>query len=373
MAFKKRKSWFKIVILILNFFAGICLLSAYAATFISPGKIWIFAFFGLAYPIFLVLNVLFVLLWIILWKKYMFFSIIIIFLGWNQLTSLYPFRFSEIKPETTNSLIVFSYNVHSLYGSEQALSIPETRSKVTEFLSRHRGDIYCIQEFFAIGQAHTQTISRFMKALNLSYYYYKNYQDFFDKTKINAIATFSKYPIINQGQFRIEGKKYFAIFTDIVYDYDTIRVYNLHLESIRFGDEDMSFYSHLTTPGEETTPFKLGSQKIMWKLRKAFILRSKQVDLLTRDIRNCTYPVIICGDFNDTPFSYTYQQLASNLQDAFKSAGYGFFGETYRGKLPAFRIDYLLFSDFFTASGYKKYEVDLSDHYPIAAILNVNR
>jgi len=373
MSLKKKKSLLIKVLLILNFIVGIFLLSSYAAAFISPERIWIFAFLGLAYPVFLGLNLLFVLLWIIFWKKYVFFSVIIILLGWNQLTSFYPFRFSRIKPETNHALSIFSYNVHSLYGKERAQSIPETRSKVTEFLSKHHGDIICIQEFFSIGQEYTKTISRFMKALDLSYYYYKNYRDFWDKTKINAIATFSRYPIVNHGQFRLEGTKYFAIFTDIVHNYDTIRVYNLHLESIRFGDEDMSFYSHLTTPGTETTPLKIGSQKILWKLRKAFIFRAKQVDILVRDIRNCPYPVIICGDFNDTPFSYTYKQLSSGLNDSFKSAGYGTFGETYAGKLPAFRIDYILFNDFFSASGYRKFEIDLSDHYPIAATLNINR
>ena len=370
MGSKKKKSWIVKVILILNIIAGLCLIASYAASWISPERIWMFAFFGLAYPVFLGLNLVFVLLWIILWKKYAFLSLVLILFGWNQLTSLYPLRFSGTNPEKKNHLLVFSYNVHSLYRYERAESIPETRSKVTEFLSKHHGDIVCIQEFFAIGQDYTQTISSFTKALDLTYYYYKNYQDFWDKTKINAIATFSRYPIVNHGEFRID-KNYFAIYTDILYDSDTIRIYNLHLESIRFGDEDMSFYSHLTKPGNGTPPLKLGSQKIIWKLRKAFVYRTKQVDLLAEHIKTCSYPVIICGDFNDTPFSYSYKELISGLNDSFKRAGYGVFGETYAGKLPSFRIDYILYSDFFYASEYRKFEVNLSDHYPISAILNI--
>ncbi|MEI6456369.1 MAG: endonuclease/exonuclease/phosphatase family protein [bacterium] len=373
MAAKKRGSWFKRLLLVLNIIAALCLLAAYAAAWITPAKAWIFAFFGLAYPVILIINLCFLLLWIFLWKKYVFISLIIILIGWSQLTSIYPFRFHRVEPEKNNALSVFSYNVHSLYGNERTESIPEMRSKVTEFLSRHRADIVCIQEFFAIGQEYTKTISRFTKSLDLSYYYYQNYKEFWDKTKINAIATFSRYPIVNHGQYKLEGKSYFAIFTDIVYDYDTIRVYNLHLESIRFGEEDMSFYSHLTEQSTGTTPLKLGSQKIMWKLRKAFIYRSKEVDMLVRDILNSPYPVIICGDFNDSPFSYTYRELSKDLSDSFKEAGFGFFGETYAGKLPAFRIDYILYSDFFAASGYRKFQIDLSDHYPIAAVLNIKR
>jgi len=369
---KKKTSLIINILVVLNLSVFLCLAFAIAAAFINPSKSWVFAFFGLAYPVFLLINLAFVLLWLILWKKYIFISILVILVGWNQLTSFYPFRISRLKPQSDHSITLISYNIHRLYGNKQASSIPETRSKVTDFLADHRADILCIQEFFAVGEDSDKIISRFTGTLGLPYAYYKNYKKFWNKTMINAIATFSRYPIVNRGEFRIEGKDFFAIFTDIAAGKDTIRVYNLHLEPFRFGNEDIAFYDNLTSPGSETPPLKKSTRKMIWKLKKAFIARSKQVDILTREMEYSPYPILVCGDFNDTPFSYTYRQLSRNLKDSFQEAGYGFFGETYAGKLPAFRIDYILFDKFFTVSGYRKFIIDLSDHYPIAATLNMN-
>jgi endonuclease/exonuclease/phosphatase family metal-dependent hydrolase len=369
---KKRSIIIKILVF-LNLFACLFLICAIIAVYIDPSKSWVFAFFGLAYPVLLIINLAFVLLWIILWKKYVFLSLVVILCGWNQLTSFYPFRFGGLNPRTNNSITVISFNIHRLFGNEKTESIPETRSKVTDFLSNHQADILCVQEFFAVGEDYNKTIYRFTRSLELPFYYYKNYKKFWNKTMINAIATFSRYPIVNQGEFRLDGKDFFAIYTDIAIKNDTIRVYNLHLEPFRFGNEEIAFYDNLTSPGSETAPLNKSSRKMFWKLKKAFIARAKEVNMLTEDMRYCPYPILVCGDFNDTPFSYTYRELTRNLNDSFKQAGFGFFGETYAGRLPAFRIDYILFSDFFTPCGYKKFEIDLSDHYPIATILNLNR
>jgi endonuclease/exonuclease/phosphatase family metal-dependent hydrolase len=267
---------------------------------------------------------------------------------------------------------VVSFNVHSLYGNQRAESIPETRSKVTELLAEQKGDIICIQEFFAMGEDFSKTLTKFTKSIQLDYYFFKNYQEFWNKRKINAIATFSRYPIVNSGYFNLPDKSLFALFSDIVIKGDTIRIYNLHLESIRFGNDDYSFYSHLTDPEKEVTPLKEGSKRMLWKLRKAFILRSKQVHILTGHIAACRYPVVLAGDFNDSPSSYTYHQLTTGLSDAFKEAGNRFFEGTYAGKLPSFRIDYILHSGEFHAMTYKKIDVMISDHYPITSTLVFN-
>jgi endonuclease/exonuclease/phosphatase family metal-dependent hydrolase len=151
---------------------------------------------------------------------------------------------------------------------------------------------------------------------------------------------------------------------------DTIRIYNLHLESIRFGNEDYSFYSHLTEPDiEEPTPIKEGSKRMLSKLRTAFVYRSKQVAILSKHIAAGRYPVILAGDFNDTPSSFTYQQLTRGMTDSFIESGHGLFMSTYAGKLPSFRIDYILHSDEFRSILYKKFDINLSDHYPITTTL----
>lgn len=370
---KMGRSFFWKFLLFINVLSVIGLLSSYGAWYISPDKFWIFAFFGLAYPVFLIINVGFVILWLILWKRYIFISLISILAGLNSLLTIYPFHLSHQRGSTGMPVKVVSFNVHHFYGNQRAESIPESRSKVTEFLTEQESDIICIQEFFAIGDDFSETLAKFTKSIKLDYNSFKNYKDFYNKRKIVAIATFSRYPIVNSGNFMLQDRLLYALFSDIAINGDTIRVYNLHLESIRFGNDDYSFYAQLTDPDKEVTPLKEGSKRMIWKIRKAFILRSEQVHILAKHIAVCPYPVILAGDFNDTPSSYTYHQLISGLSDSYNEAGNGFFEGTYAGKLPSFRIDYILHSREFQALTYKKIDVDLSDHYPITATMVFNQ
>jgi endonuclease/exonuclease/phosphatase family metal-dependent hydrolase len=87
-------------------------------------------------------------------------------------------------------------------------------------------------------------------------------------------------------------------------------------------------------------------------------------------IEQSPYPVIICGDFNDTPSSYTYHQLSEGLIDAFKESGNGI-GHTYGGALPSFRIDYILHDERFKSTRFNTIRSKFSDHYPITTSLKL--
>jgi endonuclease/exonuclease/phosphatase family metal-dependent hydrolase len=103
-------------------------------------------------------------------------------------------------------------------------------------------------------------------------------------------------------------------------------------------------------------------------MKLAFIFRAKQARTVAEHIKKCPYPIIVCGDFNDTPLSYTYQILSEQLNDAFSEAGFGI-SNTYNGFLPLFRIDYVLHSERFKAISYQSEKVAMSDHFPVVAIL----
>jgi len=345
------------------------LLLSYAAGYISPAKFWIFAFFGIAYPVFLLLNIFFVLFWILLLKKYFLLSLVTILIGYDQMQSLVPFRFTGERNLPSGAMKVLTFNVHSLYGMTNHDYNPHTPSKVMDFIASEKPDILCIQEFYAVGQDYQKILEHVTSKIKIDHYFFHNYFDVTDMKKIDALAIFSKYPIVRTGSVTFMDRNTMAIFTDIIVNSDTFRVFNLHLESIRFGDEDYSFYSHLTIPNGENVKITKGSMKIFGKLKKAFILRAEQVDIMKEQIRKSPYPVIVCGDFNDTPFSYTYHILEKGLNDSYRKAGEGLFGSTYAGKFPSYRIDYILFDDHFSAFNYIRYNTDLSDHFPVAVYL----
>ncbi|MCX6248981.1 MAG: endonuclease/exonuclease/phosphatase family protein [Bacteroidetes bacterium] len=364
------------VMLVLNILAAIALLLAYAASYISPARYWIFSFFGLAYPFLLALNLFFVLLWLLFWKRFIWISIIVISLGINHILSIVQYRKPSTQAIASGGIKIISYNVHSLYEIHQPHEKGKARgrmlSKVTDFLVQQNPDILCIQEFFLRSEDSLKVLQKFTGGLHTNYSFIKNYVEIKDKRKIFAIATFSRFPIVAVGHLRISKRNIFAVYTDLAIGKDTVRVFNIHLESIRFGKNDYSFYAQLTDQAKEPDDnFDLGEGSfiIFSKLRKAFEIRAKQVDILKENIKNSHFPVIICGDFNDTPASYTYQQMTSGFHDSFCNAGTGFLGSTYAGSFPSFRIDYILYDDAFSAYNYSRNSVNLSDHYPIQVFL----
>ncbi|HNX87430.1 MAG TPA: endonuclease/exonuclease/phosphatase family protein [Bacteroidales bacterium] len=365
---KKNRRWILWIILSLNILAVIPLLLSYVAGHVSPTENWYYAFFGLAYPIFLALNGFFIILWLVLWKKYIFISLISVITGWSSLQSVYPVHLPWAKKNFSGETIrVVSYNVNLFWGNENTESISEVREQISSFLRNQQADVICLQEGYLKGPDFNELLKKYTHSIGMKYFYFKNYRKFWDKKKIDAVIIFSRFPIVDTGFMKIPEKSTFAIYADILHHEDTIRIYNLHLESIRFGNDDYTFYSGLTDPMKDKPPLKEGAQKMFWKLRRAFILRANEADQLTSHISVCPYPSIIAGDFNDTPSSYTYHQLTRNHKDAFVSVGNTFDGNTYAGKFPAFRIDYLLYSVHFKPAGYHKYKLNLSDHYPIAA------
>jgi endonuclease/exonuclease/phosphatase (EEP) superfamily protein YafD len=208
----------------------------------------------------------------------------------------------------------------------------------------------------------------------MKYSFYRNYFQSKNKKKrkIDALVIFSKYPIIRTGFYQDDHKSTNAIYVDVAVDDEVFRIYNLHLESFQFGQDDYTFYSNLKEVETDKTPIQAGTKKILLKLRRAYELRARQVDNLRTSIKTSPYPKLVCGDLNDTPSSYTYQVLSQGLQDSFKKAGNGLIGNTFRGNLPSFRIDYILFDKKFEAYNYEKIDISLSDHYPISVFINIH-
>jgi endonuclease/exonuclease/phosphatase family metal-dependent hydrolase len=157
------------------------------------------------------------------------------------------------------------------------------------------------------------------------------------------------------------------IYADIVKGDDTLRIINMHLESYRFNEKDYSDIQKIKS--QEDTGLK-ATKSIVQKMREAYIRRSQQADIVGNFIRQSPYPVIVCGDFNDTPASYTYFTIKGELQDAFLQKGWGI-GRTFTGLAPTLRIDYIFVNNHFKVNSFRKIISDLSDHYPVIANLSL--
>ena len=353
------------ILLLTNILLAFSLLLAYLSTYVSPAKVWILAFLGLVYPYLLIANMLFVLLWALKWKKEAFISLAIIILGWNHLLDYIPFRLSFSREKAVrqssdyNDLKILSYNVRA-FNIFEWLDDEATSNNIFNLIKSERPDIVCMQEYYT-GRHLTAYAGEIANAFKETpYKHIFNYSS--GKMTGNGIATYSRYPIIAKGIVQFSGTNNISIYSDIVVHNDTFRVYNNHLQSLNFQQRDYEFIDSLRLGYDKT---KLKEIKgISQKVKNAFVKRSVQVDSVSKHIKTSPYPVIVCGDFNDTPVSYTYRKMRAGLKDSFVSSGRGF-GNTYLGVFPSYRIDYIFHSKRFTTIDFERIQAKFSDHYPI--------
>jgi len=365
----RKRSFLGKLVLWLNFAAIAGLLFSYLAPHISPRVFWPVAFFGIAYPVLLLLNLLFVVYWLLRWKMNFAYSLVAILLGINILNGFVQFNLKKAPVAAKHPLKIMSFNtkLFDLYNWSHNL---ETRSKIFDLLKSESSDIVCMQEFYNSDKGHFRNLDTLVKFQKAKYSHVE-YQVTLRGTDHWGMATFSSYPIVNRGHidFSTFGNNS-CMYTDILVDTDTIRVYNVHLQSMHFSHDDYKFMEALMDIKDVTE--MEGSRSIFRRLKWAFRRRAGQVDIIRDHINNCRYPIIICGDFNDTPASYTYHVLSEGLNDAFLETGNGF-GRTYYGKFPSFRIDYILHSKEIKAWDFRTIITDLSDHYPITCTLGTSK
>ncbi len=242
----------------------------------------------------------------------------------------------------------------------------ESRAKIFNDLYELKGDIYCFQEYYTSEEAGDFNNSDSLEKLLQLPHQHIEYTTTLRNYDHWGMATFSKYPIINRGKIEFQTRNNnLCIYSDIVIKKDTIRVYNVHLQSVSFSKKDNDYLADLKegkNPEEDIEK----SKNILRRLKRAFVKRAKQVDAIRIHMNTCPYPILICGDFNDTPASYTYQQFNEILNDAFVTHGNGI-GKTYAGPWPQFRIDYILYHNSIRCLNYQQTDITYTDHYAIFA------
>lgn len=370
---KKNFSFITGLFLLLNGLAVIALLFSYLSVYVNPKSFSIVAFFGLGYPILLATNLLFIIFWAFVKLRYSFISILFILLGWNHIGRLVQINSTNEDSENTSQLAILSYNIQNFVkentSTTRYIQDFENQEEITSFIINQNADIICLQEVLYDKEGFEQFPDTLGEIFNCKNNFHRNYYPN-RINKIDALAIFTKYPIIDTGYFEYLEKT-IGIYCDLIIEYDTVRLYNLHLASIHFKREEYDFITDITKQ-QNQDEFKTNSLKIISKMNTAFIKRGNQTVILKKHIENSPYPVIICGDFNDTPSSYAYREISKNLKDAFVESGKGF-GITYAGKnFPAFRIDFIFHDTQFQSENFQKHTIPYSDHFPISCLLSID-
>lgn len=366
MATKAKKySFIDKLLLPIAILLAIALLLGVMAGNMDPRKHAIIAFFGLAYPFVLFANITF-LVWWFLSKKWIFAiaTILVIAMGAKTLKATFAIGGDEGSAEKVDhSIRMMTYNVHSfkLYGEDNTESVKE---KMLQVVKDQNPDIICFQEFYTRYKGAFDTVDSLKALLNTKYYYFVP----IDKNDYEAVglAIFSKYPIENSGKIPfVEGfSNNMSIYADLNIKGKTLRIYNVHFQSISFEKQDYEYLDKVKEMNTELQP----SKRILRMLKNAFLKRSSQVDIMKKEMAACKTPYLIAGDFNDTPASYVVTQITGGLNNSFIKKGNGF-GKTYNGKFPNFQIDYIATSKELEVLNYKIIQAKLSDHFPVRSDL----
>lgn len=348
------------ILLIINILAIVGLLLSYASAHVSPVKVPFLALFSLAYPHIVLLNIGFFILWIIFRKWYFIISLAILTLGIKTLSTNFKFIPAKHTCDVDNNkkFKVLSYNVQvfGLYAN----SNKHIQNNIFKFIRTQNPDIACFQEYYEEKNAKSPMRDSLIKNQKFKYsHIYYTYQSKYQKF---GIATYSRYPIINKQVLKFNNTFNVSIFSDIKINKDTLRFFNCHLESIGFSPDDYNFIDSIAKPHSD---LKMKTAKNIYaRLKEAYKKRSVQINLLIEQVKKSPYPVVLCGDFNDPPSSYTYKLMSDYLTDSFVKQGIGK-GATFSRNIFSYRIDYIFYSPCIDCYKFNIPKNNYSDHYPI--------
>lgn len=353
---KRSYSGKSIALFLLDIVATIAMLLLLFATitaticqYISPEKSGVLSVISLGVPILYLLDIVVMFYWVVRWRWYRATAMIVaVVLGLFYLSRYYKIEIDRKYDTSYRERLytkVMSYNVHE--GKAEGL---------VSYIEKHNPDILCLQEMSVVGDNWNALAERYKTTYNPG-----------ESAGGNQIL--SKYRIIRSGN--IDGlDRRNGVWADLRVKDDTIRVINLHLQSTSIRREDTSFLEEHKYIADKERESKLRS--IVGRLMENNRKRALQAESVAKFLEGTTGTIIVCGDFNDVPLSYTYNIIADNLDDTFSKMADGF-AYTYDTKYHLLRIDNILVSPSVEVVSYEvDNEVDFSDHYPVVSRIKLN-
>jgi endonuclease/exonuclease/phosphatase family metal-dependent hydrolase len=334
---------------VLNIALAVMTFIAYVLPFLAPKSFPILSVVTLFMPLFFIINGLFFAYWAIQLKKRMIVSGLVLLVGITFINKFYKFSAVEL-PKGENDFTIMSYNVH-LFNVFKWIDRDDVPSEILTFINDKNPDILCIQEYSS--------------SANIDFKVFPHRYIFTNGSNIKTgQAIFSKFPIIDQGNIPFANTTNNIVFADIKKGKDIIRVYNMHLQSLKISPDVNEIDENIEAINQDK------SQMMFKRISVAFKKQQQQAEIFKEHKKHCKYPIIICGDMNNSAFSYVYRSIKGKLKDGFEEAGKGF-GETYKFRYYPARIDYVFVDEKMSVKKFESFpEFINSDHFPIMARLS---
>ena len=296
-------------------------------------------------PILIIANMLLLVYWLIR-RRWLFSLIPIVTLACciPYSGTIYQFPFGNDKNPQQSGLTIASYNV-AMFNRETSGFIAQD---ILAEMRRQNVDVLCMQEYNEISGDKKNSDS------------YKEYFPYMAVGR-NDMVIYSRYPIMNQKTISFEETNNSAMWADIDIKGNEFRVFNVHMQTTGIN-RTLHQVNKFSKQNQEIDNNRV-LKAIYGNYMLGMMFRVGQAITVANERHNSKLPVILCGDFNDVPYSYVYNTLLGDLVDGFKECGKGWM-YTFRGK-KAVRIDYIFHDKQFRGIDYYKTEITYSDHYPV--------
>ena len=360
--------------ILLNIGVGFLFLLSCCNAFLHPDKWWLIALLAFLFPLFLLLLLVFLIFWIFACARYAMISLVCLLVGWQNIHAFFGFSVAknDFNLKDSGSIRIMTWNVRRWDEfSTKKTGASGHRLPMLELVGKQNADLLCLQEFYEPADTTKSNIRYIRNQLNFPYFFFS--RDFHNHSNRyeTGVIIFSKYPIIasSQAYFNTDPllKTESLIAADINVNGQVFRIFTTHLQSVLFKPKDFRNVEILRNAEDSMLQ---ASRSLAKKLKNALGLRGHQADMVRKQLDQSPYPLVICGDFNDVPNSYTYFHIRGNLQDAFIKKCFGI-GRSYIHISPTLRIDYILPSREFTVIQTKKLSSPFSDHHAILTDLQL--
>ncbi len=364
----------KRIFILFNLVVGILFLLACCNAFLHPDKWWSIALLAFFFPLFLILLIGFLFFWAFTSPRYLLISLICLLIGWQNIHAFFGFSLNknDFSHKDSSSIRIMDWNIRS-WDEFTTKKIGDSRHRagMLNLIEKQNADILCFQEFFEPTDSAKSIIRYIQTRLQFPYFFFsRDYHNRINSYETGVII-FSKYPIVANSQVYFKSdagqKTESLIAADIDINGKIIRVFTTHLQSVLFKQKD---FRNVEIVRNAEDSMLEASRSLAKKLKNALGLRGYQADTVRRQLDICPYPLIICGDFNDVPNSYTYFHIRGNLQDAFIKKCFGI-GRSYIHISPTLRIDYIFPSTDFVVVQSMKLSSPFSDHHAVLTDLRL--
>ncbi len=357
----------KKIFIISNIIIALLFLAGANVKYFDPIHWWFLSLFTIALPYLLLLLILFLLFWLFVTPLYSIASLLTILISFHAVRNIFPLNFSSdfSLAKQPGNIRIMSWNVE-LFNILHYKDHPEVKQEMFDLINKYDPDIACFQE--VVAGENRKAINYFpdiQKALRFKDYLY-SYQlkDDFDRYHHFGITVFSKFPILRKQTIVNNPNNYNSTFqfVDVLVGNDTLRIFNVHLQSLKFSKENLNYLDKGSIQTDATTE----SKSVISKIKKGIIKRASQAFFIKDEMNHSPYPIIVVGDFNDVPVSYAYETIGSGLQNAFVQMGSGI-SRTFSAISPTLRIDNIFTDKNFKVKQFTRVKKLLSDHFPIIA------